>query len=202
MLWRNQIWIYPPKFSAQLRGDRESIRREKIIHYLKPNLSNCKVKIAQKIFLNRYRTTVSLTFNLDDLRALLVSPSYFSSDDPMEIDSISAAGSDDSDIQVIACYREQPAFSETSAAGRQMTIDTTQCLGDDSSSLWPGDEFIQQLLRADYDYSVMGAGPQPVTIPTDMRLVNVRGCILFLIRLYHPPYTKEGQITHDVNTLV
>ena len=68
-------------------------------------------------------------------------------------------GSDESDIQVIACYREQPAFSETSVAGRQMTIDTTQCFGDDSSSLWPGDEFIEQLLQADYDYLVMGAGP-------------------------------------------
>ena len=40
-----------------------------------------------------------------------------------------------------------------------MNIDTTRCLGDDSSSLWPGDEFIEQLLQADYDYSVMGAGP-------------------------------------------
>ena len=129
--------------------------------YLKPNLSSCKFKIAKKIFLNRYETTMSLTFNLDDLRAPLVSPSYFSSDDPMEIDSISAAGSDDSDIQVIACYREQPTFSETSAAGRQMTIDTTKCFGDYSSSLWPGDEFIEQLLQADYHYSVMGAGPSP-----------------------------------------
>ena len=102
---------------------------------------------------------MSLTFNLDDLRAPLVSPSYFSSDDPMEIDSISAAGSDDSDIQVIVCYREQPAFSETSVTGRQMTNDTTNCLADDSSSLWPEDDFIEQLLQADYDYSNMGAGP-------------------------------------------
>ena len=88
---------------------------------------------------------MSLTFNLDDLRAPLVSPSYFSSDDPMEIDSISAAGSDDSDIQVIPCYREQPAFSETSVASRQMTIDTANCLGGDASSLWPEDDFIEQL---------------------------------------------------------
>ena len=102
---------------------------------------------------------MSLPFNLDDLHAPLVSPSYLSSDDPMEIDSISAAGSDDSDIQVIACYREQPAFSETSAASRQMTVDTTNCLGGDTSSLWPEDDFIEQLLQADYDYSIMGGGP-------------------------------------------
>ena len=107
-----------------------------------------------------------LTFNLDDLRASLVSSSYFSSDDPMEIDSISAAGSDDSDIQEIACYREQPAFSETSVASRQMTIDTANCLGGDAPSLWPEDEFIEQLLQADYDYSIMGAGP-PIRNDTD-----------------------------------
>ena len=101
MLWRNQIWFYPPKFRAVARGPGVHSARENH-SYLKPNLSNCKFKIAKKIFLNRYRTTMSLTFNLDDLRAPLVSPSYFSSDDPMEIDSISAAGSDDSDIQVIA----------------------------------------------------------------------------------------------------
>ena len=144
---------------------------------------------------------MSLTFNLDDLRAPLVSPSFFSSDDPMENDSISAAGSDDSEIQVIACYREQPAFSETSVAGRQMTTDTTHCFGDDSSSLWPGDEFIEQLLQADYDYSVMGAGSQSVTISTDMRLVNVQGCFLFLTRLYRHLHTKEHQVIQEVDTL-
>ena len=94
---------------------------------------------------------MSLTFSLDELRAPLIRPSYFSSDDPMEIDSISVAGSDNSDMQVIACYREQPAFSEKLNAGRLMTIDTTQCLGDEASSLWPNDEFIDQLLQAECD---------------------------------------------------
>ena len=75
----------------------------------------------------------------------------------MEIDSTSAAGSDDSNIQVTACYREQPAFPETSVASRQMTIDTANCFGGDASSLWPEDDFIEQLLQADYDYSIMGA---------------------------------------------
>ena len=132
MLWKNQIWIYPPKFFAQLREDRESTAREKIILIFKPNLSRCKIKIAKKIFLDRYKTTMSLTFNLDDLRAPLVSPIYFSSDNSMVIGSIYSAESDDSESKVIVCYREQPAFSETSVAGRKMTTDTTHCFGDDS----------------------------------------------------------------------
>ena len=142
---------------------------------------------------------MSLTFNLDDLRAPFVSPSYFSSDDPMEIDSISPAGSDDSDIRVIACYREQPAFSETSVASRQMTIDTANCLGGDATSLWPEDDFIEQLLQADYDYSIMGASP---TIRNDTDGYEISQCAGLPPVPYSPlsPPLHERGPNYSVNT--
>ena len=55
---------------------------------------------------------MNLPFLLDDLSALSVSPSYYSSDAEMEVDIESASATrddtEDSDIEVIACYRQVP----------------------------------------------------------------------------------------------
>ena len=55
---------------------------------------------------------MNLQFNLEDLTTSAISPSYLSSDEDMEVDieSVEATGepSDDSDIEVIACYRHVP----------------------------------------------------------------------------------------------
>ena len=103
---------------------------------------------------------MSLIFKLDGVYVPLVSPTYFPTDGPMEIDSFSVAGSDDRDIQLIACYREQPVIPKNSETGRQMTVDTTQCHDDGVSSLWQDEEFIDQYMQAECGYPNMGAGPE------------------------------------------
>ena len=74
--------------------------------------------IPEKLFLTRYKSEMSLIFNLEDLNAPLACPSYFSSDEPMKIDSVSVAISEDVDVQVIACSEEQPIFPGNTLATR------------------------------------------------------------------------------------
>ena len=78
---------------------------------------------------------MSLQFNAEGINGPLVSLSYRSSDEDMEVDSIYSAhdtapqDSDDDDIQVIACYSENREFPPQLAAGRAMTSDLSACLG-------------------------------------------------------------------------
>ena len=73
---------------------------------------------------------MSLQFNTEGINGPLVSLSYRSSDEEMEVDSIySVHDSDDDDIQVIACYTENQEFPPQLAAGRAMTTDLSDCLG-------------------------------------------------------------------------
>ena len=72
---------------------------------------------------------MSLLFNADDRTRPLVSLSYRSCDEDMEVDSIYSVhdtdqcDSDEDDIQVIACYSENPEFPPQLTAGRAMTSD-------------------------------------------------------------------------------
>ena len=74
---------------------------------------------------------MKLQFSIDELSASPVSPSYFSSVEEMEVDaqSVEAAvrSSDDSDIEVIARYRQLPIQPQSPVAGRQMTTDLPVC---------------------------------------------------------------------------
>ena len=93
-----------------------------------------------------------MVFTLEKLQSPLVSPSYFSSYDlydPMEVDMASMARSDNSDVQEIACYREQPLFNKNTIAGRRMTTDATLCTDEDKSSLWLDEVFIDQFMQVD-----------------------------------------------------
>ena len=73
---------------------------------------------------------MSLQFNTEGINGPLVSLSYRSSDEEMEVDSIySVHDSDDDDIQVIACYSENQEFPPQLTAGRAMTTDLSDCLG-------------------------------------------------------------------------
>ena len=76
---------------------------------------------------------MSLQFLLDDLARPLVSLSCQSSDEDMEIDSVSVTDGPDShdyddDIQVLACYRESTPFPPQLAARRAMMAELTHCL--------------------------------------------------------------------------
>ena len=78
---------------------------------------------------------MSLQFNAEEINRPLVSLSYRSSDEEMEVDSIYSVhdtapqDSDKDDIQVIACYSENQEFPPQLAAGRAMTSDLSVCLG-------------------------------------------------------------------------
>ena len=78
---------------------------------------------------------MSLQFSLEEHDRPLVSLLYQSSDEEMEVDSVSVAdgpeGQDsDDDIQVLACYRENIPFPPQLTAGRAMTTELAHCLND------------------------------------------------------------------------
>ena len=67
---------------------------------------------------------MSMQFDVEDFIRPLVSALYESSEKDMEVDSASVTaieqGQDaDSDIEVIACYREAPVFPPQLAGGEQ-----------------------------------------------------------------------------------
>ena len=70
-----------------------------------------------------------MEFALEEMTTSLVSTSYFSSGEEMEVDkqSLSANGTecsaDDSDTDVIVCYRHVPITLQEDAVTLQMTID-------------------------------------------------------------------------------
>ena len=73
----------------------------------------------------------NLQFSIVDLVAAPVSPSYFSSVDELVVDvqsvEAAASGSGESDVEVIACYRQVPLNPQTTIAGRKMTTDLSGC---------------------------------------------------------------------------
>ena len=77
---------------------------------------------------------MALQFTVDDLIQPIVSLSYLSSDEEMEIDdpSQTSVGGDnqDSDIEVLACYREEQPFEAQTVAGRFMTTELPGGLDD------------------------------------------------------------------------
>ena len=71
---------------------------------------------------------MSLQFDVEEFIRPLVSALYESSEEDMEIDSASVTAIEqdqdaDSDIEVIACYRETPVYPPQLAGGRAMTFD-------------------------------------------------------------------------------
>ena len=110
----------------------------------------------------------NLPFLLDDLSALPVSPSYYSSDEDMDVDiqSVSATqdDSEDSDIEVIACYRQIPIQSEGLVAGRKMTVEVTES-ADEAYPDFPWEDFdsMMQLVDSQADPLDRGAGPSSAT---------------------------------------
>ena len=79
---------------------------------------------------------MEITF--DEMTTFLVSPAYFSSEEEEEMDldllSVSVEGtgrhSDDSDIEVIACYRHDPVSQEKPTSPQKMNADLSGCVGD------------------------------------------------------------------------
>ena len=75
---------------------------------------------------------MALQFTVDDLIQPIVSLSYLSSDEEMDVDDPSQATENevdrDSDIEVLACYSEIRPFEQQATAGRFMTTDLTGCL--------------------------------------------------------------------------
>ena len=92
--------------------EKKTIELEKIILPYFLEKLGCNVIIAKRLFFRIFLQEMNFYFSLDDLFPTLVSTSYFSSDENLKIGSFSVAGSDqanvDSDIEVIACYREIP----------------------------------------------------------------------------------------------
>ena len=106
-----------------------------IFHFdLQSSYSQPLSTINKKLFLRKYNLEMALQFTVDNLIRPIVSLSYLSSDEEMEVDDPSQTfiGDDnqDSDIEVLACYREEQAFEPQTVAGRFMTTDLPGGLDD------------------------------------------------------------------------
>ena len=111
------------------------------------------LKTAKKVFLRRYQLDMEMQFTFDEMTTSLVSPAYFSSEEEEEMDvdllSVSVEGtgrhSDDSEIEVIACYRHVPVSQAKPTSHQKMTVDLSGCVDDgfpefpwnDLADLWP-----------------------------------------------------------------
>ena len=130
---------------------------------------------------------MNLPFLLDDLSALPVSPSYYSSDEEMEVDieSVSATRDDtkDSDIEVIACYRQVPIQPEGLVAGRKMTVELTEST-EDTYPDFPWDDFDSMMQLVDSQSDPLDRGARPSTAT----------------RSSSPPIKYCGQLTSIVDS--
>ena len=80
---------------------------------------------------------MSLQFDVEEFIRPLVSALCESSEEDMEVDSASVTVIEqeqdaDSDIEVIACYREAPVYTPQLTGGRAMTFDLDTC-GEDGT---------------------------------------------------------------------
>ena len=79
---------------------------------------------------------MALQFDCELRPRSLVDLSYQSSDEDMDIDSITSTDdakdvvSDDDEIQVLACYNYNDTLPPQLVAGRAMTTEFTECLND------------------------------------------------------------------------
>ena len=105
----------------------------------------------------------------------------------MEVDvqSVETLGnaSDDSDIEVIACYRHVPIQPQDLMAGRAMTVDTSQCVIDDHPN-FPWDEFDSIMQQVDDQSNLLDIGAGPSTS----------------IRSNSPPINHCAELTPFVDT--
>ena len=111
---------------------------------------------------------MNLPFHLDDLSAFPVSPSYYSSDEEMDVDiqSVNATRdeSEDSDIEVIACYRQVQIQTDGLVAGRKMTVELPRSAGETYPDFpWEDFDSMMQLVDSQADPLVRGAGPSTTT---------------------------------------
>ena len=68
--------------------------------------------MAKKLILKGFQVEISLQFAVDDLIDPLVSLSYLSSEKDMEVNdplTVNEIENSDSDIEIIACFKEMPA---------------------------------------------------------------------------------------------
>ena len=111
---------------------------------------------------------MNLPFHLDDLSVLPVSLSYYSSDEEMDVDTQSVGAtrddSEDSDIEVIACYRQVPIQQEGPVAGPKKTVDIPESAGENYPNFpWEDFDCMMQLVDSQVDPPDMGAGPSTAT---------------------------------------
>ena len=125
---------------------------------------------------------MSLQFEIEEHPRSLVSLSYASSEENMEIDSVTSVQdlqdreSLDDDIQLLACYYEHPPFSPQLLAGRAMIANLTQCLNDlslpseafleDASTFTePSDELINWIIgNPPSTYANRAIGEHPIAV--------------------------------------
>ena len=143
MFGNNIFPINPPRvFPPTKEKSRKISKIQRLIQltiFTRFSLTNyLPSKIAEKFILNKHRAEMSLQFSVDELIQPLVSLSYLSSEEEMEVDCPSTGTEQDqdqdSDIEVIACFRETSMPIPKKVGGRGMTLDLSSCADNDSLS--------------------------------------------------------------------
>ena len=111
-------------------------------------------------------------FSINDFTSNPVSPSY-SHPWKMNTQSVeaNASGSDDSDIEVIACCRQIPVQPQTSIAGRQLTTDLSGCANSEFPDI-PWDDFNSIFQMAEDQADPLNRGDRPEWSPKDRQSAN------------------------------
>ena len=139
-------------------------------------------------------------FTIDELANFLVSPAYFSSEEEKDMDvdilSVSAQGterhSDDSDIEVIACYRHVPIAPTKQNATRKMTTDLSSCV-DDGLPEFPWDDF-SDFWPEDFQTAIVELGTGPDAIGRE------NNCPIVFSLLERVPYTRDLVVASECAT--
>ena len=124
---------------------------------------------------------MSLQFSVEELIQPLVSLSYLSSDDEMDVDCpLSETGANpnsDSDIEVIACYREAPVAIPKRADRRGMTLDLSSCASSESqdSTFCSQESYFNSEPSSELIDLVLGLHP-PTGGPTNVDSHLIAGC--------------------------
>ena len=140
-----------------------------------------------------------MQFAFDEMTTSLVSPVYFSSEEEeMDVDLLSVSGeatghhSDDSDIEVIACYRHVPVTQPNMIAPRKMTTDLSGCADDgfpdfpweDFEDLWP-EEFQSTEVE-------LGTGPNALGQANNCPISLCSNLVPLVDTPLSPPLSEQG----------
>ena len=143
---------------------------------------------------------MEMQFAFDEMTTSLVSPAYVSSEEEeMDVDllSVSVEGtgrhSDDSDIEVIACYRHVPVTQPNMIAPRKMTTDLSGC-ADDGFPDFPWEDDLENLWPEEFQSTKveLATGPNALGQENNCPISQCSNLVPLVDTPLSPPPSEQG----------